>query len=929
MKAALWLVSILLIIVCVYSLKNKIWYVLRIVGCELIFIIALYLMAYTLLKIYPGIIDNILIENIHTNIFVILGIVFGLVFLYLIFLRVRYKKVDWNNLLLHIKDIVVAVIYILVTCDLFYAYRTNEIPRVSILLIAILMFLKIFFNKENKIRYREDFIKKPKASSDYPNSDLFPSREKQLKTFIDELDNYNEEPYSIMISGDWGIGKTSFVKALEENLSDDEFIWICAGAEKTDNEIMKALSLEIINILEKNRIYIRRTLISKYFMAFASVIDKTGKISDLLNVFDCESKLNYDITYRNYLNSKLRCLEKRIYIIIDDLDRCDDAYREKMFRIIRESTELENCKTIFLVGNTNPDTNKSDANRPGIWEPHYIEKYVSYKLELCEVTFEEIVQKYFSEIFTEEFLTEHPNVVKANNVESLNKYILEFSNNVMESIKHNENENSDQKDTQKENKYLEQKNILIKNTSNSRKVKRFLKDIERYIRYVEKGYDRFSDTLKKTAWIECIVAFNYLKNFAVDDYENYCHLNENNKDSFGESLSYNILFGINDKNMPSEERNLAYKYLKQIDVLDKQNVLTEKERYIREIRQGELEKSHIIDYLHMLKTKDDLDKVIEVIKHDDDLDISTARNYVDNMIYPFSNCIFYGCIIKNKDMYIMSKSLETLFKEWKFDVAFLKREYVKLGTDIIQYAISYNMIQLMSVLYIDNAINLVDSKCNGMIYDISSWYVALNKLYREDRFPVCGDELQKLSHIKELYMEKINMLNTDEYPNTAQTLSELKALFDICELWINIVDNIKIAKENNGDTVFSKYFKIFKDTITIKEALFTNYENLVEGLSAFEKAVNECDKEELKIYADTFFNIVHMLYKNYGEDYSVDKTQIDNTVQDLYILFRKNIDTSLLNQNPKCFRTEILLNKVKCKRSTPCPDHVRNLTSIQ
>lgn len=49
--------------------------------------------------------------------------------------------------------------------------------------------------------------------TDYPSSDLYYTRSRQLDSFIPKLRQQRDEPYAIMISGEWELGKTSFLKA--------------------------------------------------------------------------------------------------------------------------------------------------------------------------------------------------------------------------------------------------------------------------------------------------------------------------------------------------------------------------------------------------------------------------------------------------------------------------------------------------------------------------------------------------------------------------------------------------------------------------------------------------------------------------------------------------------------------------------------------
>lgn len=118
----------------------------------------------------------------------------------------------------------------------------------------------------------EKNVKKEKIDhsieSDYPSSDLYYTRNKQLDSFIPILRQQRDEPYAIMVSGEWGLGKTSFLKAIEEKLSEDDFLWIHAGSELSVSDIMTQISDKILEILKSNNIFIEKdSVIEKYFLA--------------------------------------------------------------------------------------------------------------------------------------------------------------------------------------------------------------------------------------------------------------------------------------------------------------------------------------------------------------------------------------------------------------------------------------------------------------------------------------------------------------------------------------------------------------------------------------------------------------------------------------------------------------------------------------
>lgn len=233
--------------------------------------------------------------------------------------------------------------------------------------------------------------------SDYPNSDLYATRVRQLDKFVEILKQQKGEPYAVMISGEWGMGKSSFAKALEKRLNNDYFIWVHAGSEKSVSDVMTDIAGKILEKMKISNIYIENSdLIENYFAAFSDLLEESG-----LNFFNKVAKqfgIIKDDDSRDYLNGKL-CelsrLGKTIYLIIDDLDRCDEGYRAKMFKVIRESTDLVNCKTIFLVDK------KVFLNKE--YDSNYIEKYISYTLDLCRVDCHEIIDFHIDEILSDDF----------------------------------------------------------------------------------------------------------------------------------------------------------------------------------------------------------------------------------------------------------------------------------------------------------------------------------------------------------------------------------------------------------------------------------------------------------------------------------------------------------------------------------------------
>ena len=182
--------------------------------------------------------------------------------------------------------------------------------------------IEIFILILEKMISKQQDKKKVNEGVGYPNPNLYPTRRKQLEKFITVLEQQENEPYAVMVSGKWGAGKSSFIQALEKKLDVNSFIWVYAGSEKTVSEIMSDISIKILGVLKKNNVFIEnKNSIGKYFLAFSDLLEDTvlkplKKVSRVLT-------RGKNLDDRDYLNTKLDELSKPIYIIIDDLDRCD------------------------------------------------------------------------------------------------------------------------------------------------------------------------------------------------------------------------------------------------------------------------------------------------------------------------------------------------------------------------------------------------------------------------------------------------------------------------------------------------------------------------------------------------------------------------------------------------------------------------------
>lgn len=177
---------------------------------------------------------------------------FGAVFLIVLLLIFRL-------LIFGIKDIIclqsIRWLYIVSYLELILLSVSSSLDLAEFLvLISMIIYL------DDLSYYKKESIKKKKTNeilkeSDFPNPELIYKRQIQLKKFKQILKEQIKEPYAVMINAKWGMGKTSFVMALEKELTNDIFIWIEAGSEKSVEQIMSILSVKIIQILKEKALF--------------------------------------------------------------------------------------------------------------------------------------------------------------------------------------------------------------------------------------------------------------------------------------------------------------------------------------------------------------------------------------------------------------------------------------------------------------------------------------------------------------------------------------------------------------------------------------------------------------------------------------------------------------------------------------------------
>lgn len=285
----------------------------------------------------------------------------------------------------------------------------------AVLSIVTLKILDLVLDNKNIIDEHEDILKEDCPIKE--TKQLFPSRQKQLKSICAELKQFHgeRESYAVAISGKWGAGKTSFVNALKSEMEDAEFIYITCTIGYDAEAILNEMSLQMMDVFKRNGMYILQNgIIEEYFKKVAEFAGDVGydKVSKTLDGFMVSRDKSY-FENRNLINEELEkfynITNKNIYFIVDDMDRIiDSSMKTLLFQVVRESVSLNHCVTLFMV-DYEQLINENMSRE-------FLEKYISYQYELYEVKFTEMINHYLNFYLTDDFFADKSQYIQNEKV---------------------------------------------------------------------------------------------------------------------------------------------------------------------------------------------------------------------------------------------------------------------------------------------------------------------------------------------------------------------------------------------------------------------------------------------------------------------------------------------------------------------------------
>lgn len=277
----------------------------------------------------------------------------------------------------------------------FSLWQNKLVILGSVVLHHLLMIIEIKTNSPN-----ENLSDKPFFLSHSPINDvdlLFPKHRAQAEQIANIICNSSSEPFSICLSGKWGVGKTSVmngvIKLLEEK-SNNTYDFIQINALELDNKqtMFNYLMTQMKDCLWNRGVYVGVDSEYRDFLASAAGTITTGAIGAFLQKIVTRGEKDY----RTQKKKLERVLERaypsgKLIVIIDDIERCNRTLAREALFLIKEIATMKNCVSVFVTDYDMLNQLVDAETEPESKETHgpsnsFLDKFFNFRITLHEET---------------------------------------------------------------------------------------------------------------------------------------------------------------------------------------------------------------------------------------------------------------------------------------------------------------------------------------------------------------------------------------------------------------------------------------------------------------------------------------------------------------------------------------------------------------
>lgn len=314
-----------------------------------------------------------------------------------------YKRIWKDNIIRWYRFTIVllGLFLLLYKSDVTYAnivWNIDYRMLLSSLLIFALLIMSLNANIKNSIsgfiKFRNNILAKENKDKEEVkikgftcdnNTDITISNntKKYISVLAEKLlaTNIDEHSFAVGVTGEWGVGKTTFLDTLKEEIKNKADIvefnpWLCRTPQQVTHDFFNSLREQLSPIY---------SILSNSIKEYAKLLNNITISSNQTFAMDMIIPAKEESLYekKKNLSDKFAQLSRPVIVFIDDIDRLE---REEVFEVLRLIRNTADMSNIIYVAAYDKEYVTCVLNEKNIKDAHsYLEKIFNVEVHLPKI----------------------------------------------------------------------------------------------------------------------------------------------------------------------------------------------------------------------------------------------------------------------------------------------------------------------------------------------------------------------------------------------------------------------------------------------------------------------------------------------------------------------------------------------------------------